>query len=288
MDETKILDLFNNGSQEELMTLPGIGPVLANRLIETRPFDSLETAQVVNGISADLLKGIADADLEPEAETLEPAPSEQEPEFQDDEEAPEESPTEDLEEQVDDAGQEIKQDLSGQEEGVKKEEQATPQTEETLPRQFEETPKSHVSLWTILISSAITAVVAILLTLAVLSGINGSLNFATSAQVQTMQREAGQLSTRIDTFQGDLDGLRERVDILEGLGDRTAALETAQEQLAADLETTRGQVTDLETEIAELNDKVTSQEEQTQRFTTFLTDLQTILNELFAPQGGNQ
>jgi uncharacterized protein (DUF3084 family) len=121
-----------------------------------------------------------------------------------------------------------------------------------------------------------------------LGGINGSLKFATSAQVQTMQREASQLSAQMDTFQQDLDGLRERVNMLEGLGERTVALETAQQQLAADQKTVSQQVTALQDEIAALNEKVTLQEEQTQRFETFFKDLQTILIKLFTPQGGNQ
>jgi len=283
MDKTKILDLVNNGSQEELMTLPGIGTVLANRLIEARPFASLENVQRVNGISASMLERIVDTAEEPDADMPVPAPDEPDPELPAKEETPEESSSEDIREQ----GEEIKPGLSGMGKGAKNQVQAAHQSEETLPKKFEEASKSHGLLWTILISSAITALVTILLTLAVLGGINGSLKFATSAQVQTMQREAGQLSTQIDTFQGDLDGLRGRVDILEGLGDRTAALETAQEQLAADQETLSQQVTDLQTEIAALNEKVTSQEEQTQRFETFFKDLQTSLFKLFTPQGGN-
>jgi outer membrane murein-binding lipoprotein Lpp len=269
MDETRILHLLNNGSQDELMTLPGIGSVLANRLIAARPFDSLEAAQTVNGISANLLKGIADADLEPEADTSDPAPDEPGPELgKGDDEAQAESGSTNIKEQIED--------------------EAANQTAETLPQKFEEASKSHGPLWTILISSAITALVTIILTLAVLGGINGSLKFATSAQVQTMQREASQLSAQMDTFQQDLDGLRERVNMLEGLGERTVALETAQQQLAADQETTSQQVTALQDEIAALNEKVTLQEEQTQRFETFFKDLQTILIKLFTPQGGNQ
>jgi outer membrane murein-binding lipoprotein Lpp len=269
MDETRILHLLNNGSQDELMTLPGIGSVLANRLIAARPFNSLEAAQTVNGISANLLKGIADADLEPEADTSEPAPDEQGPELgKGDDEAQAESGSTNIKEQIED--------------------EAANQTAETLPQKFEEASKSHGPLWTILISSAITALVTIILTLAVLGGINGSLKFATSTQVQTMQRETSQLSAQMDTFQQDLDGLRERVNMLEGLGERTVALETAQQQLAADQKTVSQQVTALQDEIAALNEKVTLQEEQTQRFETFFKDLQTILIKLFTPQGGNQ
>lgn len=288
MDETKILHLLNYGSQDELIALPGIGPALANRLISARPFNSLEMAQTVNGISANLLKRIADVALEPEADPSDPASDKPDPELRAGDEAPAESRLTDIKERIEEGGRGIKQGLSGLGEAVKKQGQAARQTVENLPHKFEEASKSHGSLWMILISSTITALVTILLTLAVLGGINGSLKFATSAQVQTMQREASQLSALTDTFQQDLDGLRGRVDMLEDMGDRTVALETAQQQLATDQETTSQQVTALQTEIVALNEKVALQEEQTQRFETFLKDLQTILIKLFAPQGGDQ
>lgn len=284
MNETKILHLLNNGDQNELMALPGIGPALAKRLIAARPFSSLEKVQTVNGISANLLERLSDGVSEPEAQPSGHAADKPDLEPQTEDEAPAEPRLTDIEERTEEAGQ----GRSGLGEAVKGQGQAARQTVETLPQKTEEASKSHGSLRTILISSAITALVTILLTLAVLGGINGSLKFATSAQVQTMQRETSQLSAQMDTLQQDLDGLRGRVDMLEGLGDRTVALEVAQQQLAADQETASQQVTVLQTEIAALDEKVTLQEERTQRFETFLKDLQTMLDNLFTPQGGNQ
>ena len=284
MNETKILHLLNNGDQNELMALPGIGPALAKRLIAARPFSSLEKVQTVNGISANLLERLSDGVSEPEAQPSGHAADKPDLEPQLENEAPAEPRLTDIKERTEEAGQ----GRSGLGEAVKGQGQAARQTVETLPQKTEEASKSHGSLRTILISSAITALVTILLTLAVLGGINGSLKFATSAQVQTMQRETSQLSAQMDTLQQDLDGLRGRVDMLEGLGDRTVALEVAQQQLAADQETASQQVTVLQTEIAALDEKVTLQEERTQRFETFLKDLQTMLDNLFTPQGGNQ
>ena len=284
MNETKILHLLNNGDQNELMALPGIGPALAKRLIAARPFSSLEKVQTVNGISANLLERLSDGVSEPEAQPSGHAADKPDLEPQTEDEAPAEPRLTDIKERTEEAGQ----GRSGLGEAVKGQGQAARQTVETLPQKTEETSKSHGSLRTILISSAITALVTMLLTLAVLGGINGSLKFATSAQVQTMQRETSQLSAQMDTLQQDLDGLRGRVDMLEGLGDRTVALEVAQQQLAADQETASQQVTVLQTEIAALDEKVTLQEERTQRFETFLKDLQTMLDNLFTPQGGNQ
>jgi len=62
-------------------------------------------------------------------------------------------------------------------------------------------------------------------------------------------------------------------------------LEKAQEQLVADQETTNQQVTALQTELDALSEEIALQGERTQRFETFLKDLQTVLGNLFAPQG---
>jgi chromosome segregation ATPase len=287
MGEINILNLLNNGKPEELIILPGIGPALADRLIAARPFDSLEAVQSVKGISANLLNRLSDVTLEPDSQTsihdnnkptTEPLPAE-ETQFG--------SSLTDIKERFEEKSRAINQSLSGLGESISKRGQAVRQSVEMLPQKFEEATKTRGSLWTTLLTSAITALIAILLTLAVLGGINGSLKFATGAQYRTIQREVSQLSAKEDTLQQDLDSLRGRVDILEGLGDRTMALEKAQQQLAADLKSASQQVTVIQADVAALNEKVTLQEERTQRFETFLKDLQTMLGNLFAPQGDN-
>jgi hypothetical protein len=420
LDKTKILHLLNNGGQDELIALPGIGPVLANRLIEARPFDTLDSVQAVKGIGANLLDRISEVVLEAEAqpseeaadrpasesqpvdaasaesdllviqapieeksETLKPillgpvetidqaeqatpepvdaAPAESDlpvihepieeksetikaalPDLEETVDEPEQAALEpvdaapaesdlpvihepieeksqaikaalpDLEETVDqpeqaalepvdaapaesdlpvihepieEKSETIKAGLSSPEKTADKAGQAAPQPADTPPQKSAQAPKPRVSRWTLLFSSLFTALIAVLLTLAVIGGINGSLKFTTSTQFLTMQREVGQLAARADTLQQDLDGLRGRVDMLEGLADRTVALEKAQEQLVADQETTNQQVTALQTELDALSEEIALQGERTQRFETFLKDLQTVLGNLFAPQG---
>lgn len=53
---TATLDI-NTASAAEIATLPGIGPALAERIIEARPFDSVDAITSVPGISARTLAG---------------------------------------------------------------------------------------------------------------------------------------------------------------------------------------------------------------------------------------
>ena len=278
MNTDQLLETLNNASRDELTSLPGIGPALAERILAARPFETLEAAQTVKGVSANLLERLMDTP----ASHLDPMPA---PKPLVADEAPAESRLDEIKNTLSKKGQAARETMSGLGESARKQRQAARQAVEALPEKFEQSSTSRGPLWTTLVSSAVTALVAILLTLAVLGGINGSLKSATGSQYRILQSEISQLTTQADTLQQDLDGLRTRVDTLEGLGERTVALEKAQEQLAADLEATNQQVTALQTEVTSLNEKVVQQEERTQRFETFLRELQTLLGNLFTTQG---
>ena len=349
MNQTQLLTLFNEASQDELIVLSGIGPALADRLVAARPFDSLGGAKKVSGITAVLLDRLIEAGSEeapqpaaedqvveevqvvdetqmaPEPQAIEevqvvdetqmtPEPQaiedvqvvdeiqmtpdpqivEEKQEVDKDQNASEflvedETPTgsrlSDIKETFKEKSQAISEGLTELGEHVSKRGQATRQAVGALSEKLEQSAKNRGQLWTVLISSTITALAAILLTLAVLGGINGSLKFATGSQYATMQREAAQMASQVALLQQDLDGLRGRVDMLEGFGERTVALEKAQEQLAADVEAASQQVTDMQDQVIAMNEKITQQEERTLRFDTFLKELQTLLGNLFAPQG---
>jgi prefoldin subunit 5 len=57
--ETKTLVNLNTAEKDELAQVPGIGPVLAERIVEARPFASLDDARRVSGIGPSTLDKIA-------------------------------------------------------------------------------------------------------------------------------------------------------------------------------------------------------------------------------------
>jgi hypothetical protein len=328
MNSNKLLNLLNEGSRDELMTLPGIGPALADGLIAARPFESLEAAQVVNGISANILgqleqavaglESVTDHDTQTEVEARDESSeveSVKAPEVEgqgireelsgEGEPVSEETPADSgpapetlAANQATDGDKpvEVKEPIAEKEMGVEEEvsetaqaaardDQADQKAVVGVPEKPEVVSKSGVSLFVLFATSVFTSLVTILLTLVVLAGINGSLRFSTESEFQGMKSESAQLASQVETLQQDLSGLRSRVDTLEGLGERIVVMEKAQQQFMDDLEMTNQQVSDVQAEVTALNEQVEQQNERTQRFETFLMDLQTLLSGLFAPEG---
>jgi hypothetical protein len=278
MNTDQLLTFLNNSTREELTALPGIGLSISDRILEARPFNSLEDAKVVKGIGGKKLESWVDIpEVQPDSGPDSIPIAENDTLL--------ESHFEDFKDTLAEKGQSAREALAEFSESAKKRGQAARLAVESLPQKLDETARSRGPLWTTLVSSIITALLAILLTLVILASINGSLSFATNAQYRTLNRELSQLTEQANTLQKDMDGLRTRIDTLEGLGERTVALEKAQTKLAADQKTASQQMTALQAEVTALNEKITKQEERTQRFETFLKDLQTLLGNLFAPQG---
>jgi chromosome segregation ATPase len=277
MNKVKMLNLLNTSGQEELTQLAGIGPALAQRIIAGRPYKSLEALTTVKGVNSKMVENW----LAVPAKRQEPRP------------APGETPVvtalkenisgpASVQSSLQNAKDVIAEKMSELGESVKKGGKAVQKTAEELTDKFEQESKTRGTVWTLLVSNGITALVSILLTLIILGVINGSLKYATGSQYRSLRSEITSLSNQAVLIQQDQESLRGRVDTLEGLGERIVGLENAQQQLAADLEITSQQVGSMQSEVETLSGKVEQQEERTLRFETFLKELQTLLASLFA------
>lgn len=290
----------NTASQDELRTLTGIGPALADRILAARPFSNPEDMLRVTGISPALLEKVQDRlvfDPPPDSESAEILISEAE---LDGILAPETTDT------AESTGMEKLPEIE-QETGPETGPDTRPTTslegpEETIPAMVHETSaetapaaqtKSPVyitrsqAFWMTATVSFFTFILAVALTLSILSAMNNGLRFASTTDVRNVQTEIRDLQSASDTLEGDVEALRTRMDNFETLGGRVATLETSVETLGADLDSVAVDVDTLSEEVTAVSDSVETLREDAGRFQSFLDGLTKLLLGL-APEETNE
>ena len=274
---------FNQATAEELKALPGIGPVLARRIVAYREeqggFHSPEELIAVPGISRSSYKRLADrltitlSDT-PLLPTAEEAPPEEAPDAAlSSPEAPtaQEMPTPEAEEAI----------LEEERPSLTEE---TPAAEETPapPSSLVPTRKpfkrSNLSwLW----SSLLGGLLGMLFTLLVFSGINGSLDLSSSHAVLDVQNRMDNLAAEMNSLEGEVDGLRQRLDTLEGLTARMENAESAVDTLRQETMNLDQRADTLEGELASVSEDLSVIQTRAQQVTTFFGQLQVLLKETF-------
>jgi predicted nucleic acid-binding Zn-ribbon protein len=135
----------------------------------------------------------------------------------------------------------------------------------------------------------------LVLALLVFAGINGSVDVRRSSAFRTLNNQVNGLGVEIDTvrtdvstLQGDLDGLRQRVEVLSGL---TARMDKAESTIGAfgeDIDTLQTAVSAMTQEIDDLGQAVDTLELQSAQTLSFFEQLRALLEEMFGgkePQG---
>lgn len=314
MEQNELIKIFNQATKDELTAFPGIGKVLAEKIIAGRPYSNTESLRSIKGVGENQIARIllvpapGTSNIDPAKPASVPQKNNPQPEsapneiktafadeFTEMKETIEEK-SHDLRENID-AGlsqlgkktkivrENLSESLSDLGETLSEKSQAARETMSELPEKFEQTARTRGMFWTMLISSTVTGVITIILLLSILLVVNGSLKYATQAQYNTLAHETTLLNEQTSNLQQDLTNIRSRLVTLEGFGERTVALEKAQAQIAADVESASQQVTAMQDTINALNDQINVQEQRTQRFETFLKELQNLLGGLFTSQG---
>jgi methyl-accepting chemotaxis protein len=182
----------NTADKEALTQLPGVGPKLAEKLINARPFDTLDDLLRVPGVSENLLEKIKPnleipARLESvDAEPVEDAFSPEEP-------------------------------VSTQKEIILLEEKQPPVA--GVSRQQ--------VIWIALVAGLFSTVVSLVVVFSVFLALNDSLRYASPESINELQTQVELLQSQAGTLDSDVSALRTRVDNLDALGGRVTALETS-------------------------------------------------------------
>ncbi len=310
MDENLQLVDINRAGVEELCRLPGVGTSLAERIIAARPFNSAQDLIRVRGISlrqVDKLLPFITA-----IEELAPAsaaevsmddrpvstPVEVEevlPEVTDEKALPvsEELP---VNEPLEENRLSDEKPLLEPQEGAQSAPvvidmttaEPTPAvaTEEQVPEPLKENEPKGFSRTAVLVGGAIVAfftlVLAVMLSLALLWSINGSLHFVSSTRYVQLTQQVNLLDTRINQIQQDTTALQERMDALEGLSARIGSVEKENADLKQQIVQQQQEVNQLNNSMQTLEAEMTEMQQQNSRFERFFDGLKTLMGDIFS------
>ena len=287
----------NTGSIESLVAISGIGEALAARIIDSRPYASLDDLTRVQGISArsverwspmltveatdealpvleaefveedDIIEEVIEPEDEPvvkvepvEAIAFDEAAADEVPPviaMADDDLIPEE-----ISEEVDDA------------EPLEARPEAKSEEKKKVRKSGDSKPLLRGDAFILGgVVGVLSVLLAVVLTLGILALVNGGLNYVSPEQLSSMQRQVDSIQSEIDVLNQDIDGLTTRLDALDSLGGRVADLESKTDSVAKD-------VADLKAELSGMKEQLDVLTEQYGIFDGFLGGMQDLLNNL--------
>jgi competence ComEA-like helix-hairpin-helix protein len=330
-DQTPRVDL-NSATTDELIALPGIGPVLAGRVIAYReargPFPDAAHLTAVSGIGESLLARIANSvfvlpegsgapaaqvaagaansgsptadaagsappdDLD-EPRSVEPEPVEEAPMMDNSvsnvavDQPAEEVDAVEIEPSQAEGEAEVQVIAEGAPQEVLEPEPSAP----TVQNQR----RSWSWLWSTLLGALLGGLLGMILALLVFSGINGALDVRRSTAFRSLKGQVDGLSVEIDavrtdvsTVQGDIDGLRQRVEVLSGLTARMEQAESTIDTFGRNIESLQTGVDEVNGRLDDLGQEMDSLRQASAQTMSFFEQLRTLLDEIFGtkePQG---
>jgi competence ComEA-like helix-hairpin-helix protein len=308
---------INLANAEELSQLQGVGGRLAERIIEARPFESVEDLTRVRGISEKdverLRPFLTISEVPEQTETIENEVLEDVTKFQDE-------PTEEKVDFGEETAAEVEVlpaetedefdaiplavDVEGADETVAEEvevesidipdeavaEETEPVIETTAPPAAQ--PPSITrggACGLIFLGGIATLVLAVVITLAILSGFNnGRLTYASPYQIAALKTQVESLSTQAEIMADDIDGLRTRMDNLESLSAQVSEMQTEFSNLQEEIVDLQAIVASNQEEydlmvarIDVINEDINNLGTQNERFEGFFEGLRSLMENLF-------
>ncbi|MGD2163588.1 MAG: helix-hairpin-helix domain-containing protein [Anaerolineales bacterium] len=233
----------NTADLGELTLLPGVGPTLAQRIEEYRPYSSLEDMKRVPGLSESMLaKMQAMLDIQALKDAL-PASA-----------------------GVDKTG--LEREGAGKQDTHEKSGTSAYAT------------RSQV-LGISAAAAGVGVVVSILLILSILIGINRTLNYSRHAAIRALANDVSQIEVQLKELDNGMAGMDRRLGALEGLSGRMTELEGETADIASEVEAASARVQQMRTRVEEISLQIEELVRQTDHQATFFERLQQLLVEIF-------
>jgi len=240
---------INRADLEALIGLPGIGEVLAKRIISHRPFIGADDLLRVPGVgerAVERLKPYLAFASESEAAPVTRAPTG----------GPSPAPS------VGVVGRHVARLTGKAGHGVSRE----------------------TMLWICLGTGLVSVILSVILTLAILAGINGSLSVEQNESVRQLNRRANAAETRLEEMGSTIDSIENRLQAVEGLSGRMTALEQDFAAVQQQMDAARSVLDSIQSTVSSLSEQVGSLESRVSTFDAFLRGVQRILQEILPDQ----
>jgi len=280
----------NTADAAVLRKLPGVGPAIASRIIAARPFTGPQDLSRVPGLGKGAVDRLRDRLLfHPQQETIASAVEGQASDGQAETEASALTVAEPPEAAAEAAATPTSQaarvsEVSETVQARAAQEAAPPDATHTVSSVGSVTPPPHTGFTraeTFSLTAAVgllSMILSILLTLATLAGINGTLDVRRHPVVRQTQADLTKAAGELQALSGSLEGIGRRLEALEGLTGRMVAVE---EQVGA-LKDDVGEALDRVEATAVLVEQLARETEKlsvrVNRFDEFLAALREFLN----------
>ena len=245
---------INSAPAEDLTALPGVGPAMAERIVSARPFDTIDDLRQIRGIGPALLDRLTPLitvvdPAHPEDTIILEAETGSQPEAGE-ESIGDESPSETESEPLALEDEPIPP-WDGSESGTTQPEIPMPKEKAIVPVEVEDqedeegddpSPKNitwNQALLLVGISGVVSFILAVLLSLGIISSINGGLRFGSDDEIIMLSSQAESLNLQLQTISQDVTSLRSRVDNLEGINSRVSDLEILMDEIDKEMDTTK-------------------------------------------------
>ena len=253
----------NTADPETLQRLPGVGPALAQRILDTRPFTDPEDMRRVPGLGEVALTRLAPhlklAFIAGEAAATSPEPPPQA--------SPPTSET-----------SSPQAELEGAEAVPTRAHAPTPSS--VRPRQSPPVrpPFSRTeTLWLALGSALGSLLLAIVLTLVILAGINGTLSIGRNRAVRQLSTDLADAQRSLQEVASSLDAIDGRLQALAGLSGRMTTVEGQVSGLQGEMDRALAQVEAMQSSLDGLARETQALSARVSRFDAFLDGLTQLL-----------
>jgi competence ComEA-like helix-hairpin-helix protein len=239
----------NTADDKDLQQLPGVGPQLASRIVDGRPYQNVEELREVPGLGESVLEDIKSF-LTFEAQTSDSA-EDRESEAKGNtiaEPSPKPDPAE---------AEEVK-----------------------YPLVLTEPKSDRSGILALLAVGAASVLCSVTLTLSVLAGINGTLDFGRHAALQETRTELIQIRSQFEATQVELDALRGRAEALEGVSGKMVEVEAQVAALQQQISGTIEAVDEMQIELSTALEETRAQAERVDRFQEFLDGLSRLIGQV--------